>query len=126
MLAELSDIVDLPDRAAAVEDLMADDRQLVGAGMVEDKTVVARGVMDCAIKGVLQWDWIQRRLRGGMVLAPAGQRWLFHSARVPLRLPKGTRGMRSHTPPPVRPSAPPFRRSVCLRASRCWRARRQT
>ena len=51
MLAELSDIVDLPDRAAAVEDLMADDRQLVGAGMVEDKTVVARGVMDCAIRG---------------------------------------------------------------------------
>lgn len=29
VLAELSDIVDLPDRAAAVEELMADDAQLV-------------------------------------------------------------------------------------------------
>jgi hypothetical protein len=32
VLAELSDIVDLPDRAAAVEDLMEDDGQLVGVG----------------------------------------------------------------------------------------------
>lgn len=34
VLAELSDIVDLPERAAAVEELLADDAQLVGGGLL--------------------------------------------------------------------------------------------